>query len=282
MILKEVIEKSVLYLDKKGIESSRLEAEYLVGHALNLDRLQMHLRLDQPLTEQELKISRGLVMERGSGKPLGYVLGYQYFWGRAFYCGPGVLIPRYDSECLIEKVLKLKLPEDAKFLDFGSGSGCLGITLLLEIPRITGYLIESSPIAGKYLVQNLDKYSIFPEQAKPVIERVEHFKSTEKFDLIIGNPPYIDEQDPEVSEEVRRHEPREALFADENGLRFHRSWAMKAFEMLKSDGFLIFETGYLQKQQVMSIFKEIGFVKIESGVDLSGAHRFVMGVKGES
>ena len=209
------------------------------------------------------------------------MLNEQEFYGRKFYVNKGVLIPRQDTEVLVEEALKIlrkEKKESPKILDIGTGSGVIGITLALEIP--------DSKIMGTDIS---DKALEISEKNREILnaENIRFFKSDlfenieyKKFDMIISNPPYISNDETAVmSEDTLLHEPDEALFAEDEGLYFYNEISRKGMEYLQNEGFLLFETGYRQAETVKKIMKITGYKNINIIKDIQNIERVVIGQK---
>lgn len=216
-----------------------------------------------------------LLKRREAGEPVAYILGEWEFYARSFAVGPGVLIPRPETELIIDEVKKIFSGSEYafSFADFGSGSGCLGITIAKEFPFSTGVLIEKSKGAFKYLTHNLVSHDV-QDRLEVEMDSVERAEMDDRPDLIVANPPYIDEADTAIENQVRMHEPHEALFADANGMQCIVQWLDKAMHMLKPGGYYLFEFGYNQSNEVISLLARHSEVEMfEIKKDLSQIDR---------
>lgn len=264
------------YFQDKGIDSPRLDAELLLANVLNVDRVGIYLNYDRPLDDGELDLIRPLVKKRGQREPLQYLLGYTEFWSRRFRVTPDVLIPRPDTEILVEEALRRADKGAGCLLDVGTGSGAIAISLAGELPAwqvsaldlSTGALDVArenaalNELAGKIEWINGD-LACLPEQT---------------YDLIVSNPPYIAacEWD-ELMPEVRCHEPRMALLAEEDGLVCYRLLAAQAIARLAKGGWLLVEIGSTQADAVQQLFAEAGLKDIYLRDDYAGLPRVVGG-----
>ncbi|MEY4617358.1 MAG: hypothetical protein RJB66_2318 [Pseudomonadota bacterium] len=286
MKVKEVFEKSVQFLRDKKIESPRLETELLLASVLQTDRIGIYLKYEAPLTDTEVGRMRELVVRKSKGEPTAYLLGEKYFFGRRFAVGPGVLIPRPETEMIVEDLVRERQNGDLqdKFLvaDWGAGSGCLGLSIGLEFPKAQITLVERSPAAFGYCSKNLESLVTLEDRQRfqLVNGSVEDWNSGELMSLVVANPPYIDFQDTEVLPAVRQFEPHEALFAEEKGLAALKSWIAKAALVLAPGGRCYFEIGYQQGPTVKEFF-EAGnaFCKVEILKDFNKLDRIVKAVK---
>jgi release factor glutamine methyltransferase len=209
--VRELLARGAEFLGKKGVEAPRREAEWLLAHALGVARLEVFLALDRPLEREEVEAARALFVRRGQREPTAYVTGKREFYGREFRVGPGVLVPRPESELLVDLArARLEGRAGGSVVDVGTGSGCLAITLALERPGLRVVAIDSSARALEYARANAARLGAAVEfhlgdALAPLCE---------PFDLLVSNPPYVDpDSRAELAPEVREHEPPEALFA---------------------------------------------------------------------
>lgn len=208
---REMLARARAFLAKKGVEAPQREAEHLVAHALGLDRLHLFLALDRPLERAEIARGRELVARRGRREPTAYVLGKREFYGREFEVGPGVLVPRPESELLVDRARALLAGRaEARIADVGTGSGCLAVTLALELPGSRVSAVELAPRALEYARRNAARHGV----ALELLPGDGLAPLTGRFDLIVSNPPYVDPAErAQLAPEVCEHEPPEALFA---------------------------------------------------------------------
>lgn len=277
MKLKEVFEKSVQFFKDKKFETARLDAELLISHALKFERIQLYVRYDQPLKEDEISACREVVRRRGQGEPVAYIIGEKGFFGEIYKVGAGVLIPRPETEIIVEEAigfLKKSVVENARILDLGAGTGCIGFSILKNTVDTSLVSVEKSTEAFQYLEQNKQKL-LLQDRAKTILSAVEDLPIAElgMFDVIVSNPPYIAENDPQVEENVRKFEPASALFAQDEGLQLIKSWFGLAVRLLKPNGIILFEIGSTQGEVVKGIaeqtkaFSEVQIIKDLSGLD---------------
>lgn len=278
MKIQEVLDKTTKFFRDKSIESARLDAELLISSALGLRRIDLYLKFDQPLREEELEKCRGLVKRRTQGEPVAYILRRKEFFGFDFLVDSRVLIPRPETETLVELALDiLKKIEKPRLVDFGCGSGCIGLSLLKVCPESEAVLIDASAEALDVTRINAEALGV-ADRAQFLHQRVQDFNGQD-FDLVLGNPPYIAPEDPAVDENVRKFEPASALFADENGTQQIREWAERAFVSLGFAGTALFEIGATQGEAAKNIFTQMGFQNIRIQRDLSDRDRIVIGHK---
>lgn len=284
MKLKDVFEKSVQFFKDKKIDTPRLDAELLIAHALKFDRVQIYVKYEQPLSVSEVTACRELVRRRSQGEPVAYILGEKGFYGLLFNVGVGVLIPRPETEAIVEQALNFitkKKIENPRILDLGAGTGCIGFSILKNSPLAKLVSIEKSEQAFAFLESNLSKLEL-SDRATLIKDDVTKFEFSllEPFDIIVSNPPYIAENDPMTEAMVKKFEPSEALFANNNGLELVMKWSVQTKELLKSPGIMLFEIGHKQgptlKQHFegLKVFSEVQIIK-----DLSGLDRIIKSVR---
>lgn len=279
MKLKDVFEKTVQFFKEKKIESARLDAELLISAALKTERLNIYLRYEQPLSEAEVQTCRDFVKRRSLGEPVAYILGEKGFYAQMFSVGPGVLIPRPETELLVEEALqfinenKIDAPQ---ILDLGAGSGCIGFSILKNIASGQLTSVEKSPAAFEYLKANQNRLSL-GDRVELVLSDVMSLNFEEKkFDVIVANPPYIDPEDTLVEVNVKKFEPNEALFSAAQGVSDFKNWTNRCAAMLKPRGLMLFEIGHTQGVAARAHLEGLErFTQISVLRDLSGLDRVV-------
>ncbi len=285
MQVTEVLNRTIGFFKKKGFESARLESELLISSALGWQRIDLYSKFEYPLSVEQMNACRELVKRRTDGEPIAYILGEKGFYQDDFKVGPGVLIPRPETETIVDEVEKLRneLEGEALIFDFGCGSGCLGLSLLRVLPgaRLAGFDISETCVS--YSKENaealgLESSSQFFQNDVASLNLSD--MALEAPDLIVANPPYIAKDDPEVAEDVKSFEPSEALFSEDDGLAHIKGWALKASELLKPGGFYFFEIGHRQGQVCKDLLEQdLGFSHIEVIKDLSGKDRVIRAQK---
>ncbi|SDZ98311.1 [protein release factor]-glutamine N5-methyltransferase [Desulfuromusa kysingii] len=263
------------YFTEKGIDSPRLDAELLLAHTLQLDRVGLYLNYDRPLLAAELDKIRPLVKRRGQREPLQYLLGTTEFWSLEFVVTPAVLIPRADTEILVEEALNHTGPE-GQLLDVGTGSGAIVISLASERPtwQMTGLDISSPALAVAQ--KNVARHQL--EKRIELLQGDLAELPQRQYDLIVSNPPYISRQEwDELMPEVRCFEPQLALLADNDGLECYQQLVTQAQTRLNAHGWLLVEIGYQQAEAVKSLFLAAGFKDVFVRKDYSGQPRVVGG-----
>jgi release factor glutamine methyltransferase len=257
-------------------ESALLDAEVLLCQVLNKPRSHLRAWPDKPLQPEQLTAFRMLLEQRQKGMPIAYITGHREFWSRDFQVTPDVLIPRPDTELLIELSLKL-IPADKpiKIIDLGTGSGIIAITLAAERPR-------SQVIATDFSLAALGIARV--NAAKHHVNNIRFYQSDwftnvpdSKFNLIISNPPYIAEDDNHLRQGDVRFEPQTALCAAGQGLADIKIIASTARDYLEPCGHLLIEHGYNQQQQVQALLKDLHYDNVQTYTDLSGQPRATYG-----
>ena len=277
----EAINLSTDFLAKKNIESPRINSEHLLAHVLNCKRLDLYLSFDRPLKEEEIDMYRELIRRRGKAEPLQYIIGSVEFFGLEFMINKSVLIPRPETEILVEKIIECcdrNIP--IKILDVGTGSGNIAVSLAKNLPCCSVVAIDISEDAletasENSLLNNTDKQIVF----KKYDFMNENNLEQDSFDLIVSNPPYVSaEEFPSLRPELKVYEPRIALTDNGDGLNFYRSIAATAKILLKTKGKIFFEVGEGQAENVKNILLQNNFSEIGIFKDYSNIDRVIKGV----
>jgi len=272
MTLREALRKAAERLERHFVSSPRLNAEVLLAYCLKADKTYLYTHDDRVLNADEQQCLEDALYERVSGVPVQYIVGRQEFFGRYFRVNRSVLIPRPETEFIVEAVLGLKPADCAAILDVGTGSGCSGITLALELPKarltITDVSMEALNVARSNATQLGANVSI---ACMDLLDAVGG-----SFDFIVSNPPYISPQESSnLQTEVREHEPHVALFADDDGAGMFRKLIPSAARVLKPGGYLILEIGAGMEQRVLSLFGP-QWNRLPTRADLQGIPRTIM------
>ncbi len=267
------------FLERKGIEEARLDAELLVGHALGLDRLQLYCELDRPITDAELSNARELLVRRSRHEPTAYVTGKREFYGRDFSVRSGVLIPRPETELIVDRVRELAADYEGEIglADLGTGSGCLAVTLALELKeaRVWGTDISEEAVEiARENAQLLEAEADFRVADGVAGLRDIVAERGAPLDVIVSNPPYVETGEADsLAPEVRDYEPDGALFAPEGDPdHWARVLLESGRELLAGDGKLLVELGHMQAVRVLAMAEELGW-SASMHKDLDGVSR---------
>ena len=262
------------YLAEKGVENARRETEWLLAAALGLDRVGIYVNFDKPLTDQELAACRAFVARRAKREPLQYILGTQEFRGLDFVVNRAVLIPRHDTEVLVEEALK-RASAGSAILDIGVGSGCITVSLAHALPEAEVWGVDTSPEALAVARSNAEHLGVTVHLVEGSL--FEPF-ADKAFDLIVSNPPYIPTADlATLQPEVKDYEPCGALDGGSDGLDFYRTIVPAAPAYLNRKGRLLVEVGSGQAAAVLEIFSAAGFIDCFTATDPAGIERVVGG-----
>ena len=278
----ECINKSAEYLTKKGIESARTNAELMLAHLLQCKRLDLYLMYDQPLNNEEIERYREYLRRRGSFEPVQYIIGSVEFYGLKIKVTPSVLIPRSETELLVEAVINVTdKNRKLNILDIGSGSGNIAIALTVNLPNVIVSGIDISDDAIKIANENAEFHN--------VSERCKYFKKDilrdklndeKEYDIIVSNPPYVSESDYEkVQPEIKNYEPDIAVTDHSDGFLFYKLITEVSDKLLKHQGKLFFELGLGQCEKVKQILLNNGFENISVVQDYQNIKRVIYGVK---
>ena len=265
------------YLKSKGVDSPRTDADMLLADALGVDRVRLIIDSDKPLTKDELASYRKRIERRANGEPLAYILGRREFYGREFLVDPRVLIPRPETEGLVEIGLRdLPAEGDVRVLDLCAGSGCVGITIALERPGARVDLVEIDPGAAEVAKSNVEKHGVGDRVRVLVGDLFAPVANEPPYDGIVGNPPYVPAGDiPTLSREVR-HEPKLALDGGPDGLDLVRRIAREAGRHLVSGGGLALELTIEQPPVAAEMFRAAGFAEARAEQDFTHRDRYVV------
>ncbi len=282
--LLEVLNHAVLFLKSKDIENPRLNAEHLLAYTLGKSRMELYLHFKEPLTKPERDKYKKFLYRRVGHEPLQYIMEETEFMSLPFYVSPDVLIPRPETEILVEKVIEWRnTRKGSNILDIGCGSGAIAVSLAKYINDVKITAVDVSEDILNIAKRNADINGV-AEKIKFICSDVTKENFTEqfsdRFDTVVSNPPYISREEwKTLPEEVQSYEPRRSLCDESDGLTFFRLISRKALSLLHSGGALFFEIGYRQSSDVQSILKQQGYKDIRSVQDLNQIERVVTGVK---
>jgi release factor glutamine methyltransferase len=276
----EVVQKTTDFLAGKGVESARLNAELLIGHALGLKRMQLYLQFERVLLETELEKIRPLVKRRSQREPLQYIIGDTEWAGVKLKVDKRALIPRPETELLVELVVERLGSPPARILDLGTGTGAIALALARRYENAAVTAVDASGDALALAAENA--------AALGCADRVNFVKSNwydalradEPYEVIVSNPPYLTAEETAAAEpEVRVHEPVSALAAADEGLADLRVIIAGAGGRLAPGGLLALETGIAQHAELARCLEGAGFVAVESRKDLAERDRFMLARK---
>lgn len=260
---------------RRGIDSPRLDAELLVADALGIERIGLYLDLNRPLLEEERSAIRPLVARRREREPVAYILGRRDFHGRSFEVTPDVLIPRPDTETLVDAALEVIPRQSAcRVLDVGTGSGAIAVTLASERPEAIVTATDVSETALEVARRNARALGVAD---RIVFELRDLLDANACYDVVVSNPPYVASSDlDELQEEVRDYEPRRALEAGADGLAVIRRLLVAAGETTAQGSRLLVEVGAGQARKVVDLARQGGIWElVQLGLDLGRIERVV-------
>jgi release factor glutamine methyltransferase len=250
--------------------TARRDAELLLMHVTQLTRSGLLTHPDRQLTECQLTAYQQAIARRARHEPVQYITGKQEFYGRPFAVSPAVLIPRPETEHLVEAALALA-PRPKTILDIGTGSGILAITLALEIPAAAVTAVDISPDALTMARQNAETLNA-AQQIRFLKSDLLSGVGQEQYDCIVSNPPYVSTTEP-LEPQVRDYEPPAALYAGTDGLAIYRRLIPQAAHHLSPGGHLVLEIGQGQREAIMQLLTESGYEHIRFNADLQGIAR---------
>jgi release factor glutamine methyltransferase len=273
--VRELLGPARDYLEQKGVPSPRLDAEYLLAHVLAVGRLDLYLDHDRPLEPAEIDRLRELVRRRGRREPLAYILGSWSFYGLELRCDARALVPRPETEILVDRCLVLLADADApSIVDVGTGTGAIALALAARLPEAKVTAIDISPAALALAAENAT--------ANGLADRVELLEGDllapvagRRFDLVASNPPYV-AADADVDPEVSGYEPAAlAVYADDGGRAIHARLASEAQATLRPGGHLVIEVAEGQAAWLAERLAALGYTDVELTRDLRGVDRVV-------
>ena len=269
----EILEKSSRFLEEKEVESARLDSEHILASALNCKRLDLYLQYDRPLSETQLAAIRPLLRRRSRREPLQYILGTVEFFDISLAVDRRALIPRPETEQLVERVLaKIKRPPQ-RILDLGTGCGAIAIALTSHYPRASLTAVDQSDKALDLARENIAASGL--EDRIEVLQSDWYDAIEGAYDLIVSNPPYLSEEEWRSAQvEVREFEPRAALVAPKGGLADLETILIGAPPYLKPNGVVALETGIAHHEALALLAERLPYQGWESQDDLLGRKRF--------
>ena len=279
MNIENAIKNACKELKKNNISSALLDSELLLSKVINKDRRFILLNLDKELNQRDQDSFKNLIIKRSKGKPLAHLTGIKSFWKYDFKINEKILIPRPDSEIIIEEVLDIyKNKNNLNFLEIGIGSGCIALSILKEKKSFLATGVDLSRDCIKICRYNANKLGV-ANRIKLMKLDVDNL-ITHKYDFIVSNPPYVKKFDlKKLNKEVKNFEPRLALDGGLEGLSVIRKVVKKSSELIKTHGKLILEIGYDQKESVKKILNDNNFYINKIAKDLAKNDRCIVSTK---
>ena len=279
MNIQELIHHGSRILKKNDIISYSLDSEILMSKAIQRDRGYIMLNLNKKVGKKISDYFKDLIFQRSNHKPIAYILGKKSFWNYEFNISSDVLIPRPDTEIIVEKVLEItKNKSKQKILDIGTGSGCILLTILKEKQNFYGTGIDISKKCIDNTRINAIKLGVY-DRLKLIKSDIDNFNYG-KYDLIISNPPYINHIDfRNLDKDISNYEPKLALYGGLDGLSVFRKVITKSSKLIKKNGKLILEIGFDQKDKIKSILRENRFYINKVFKDFANNNRCIISTK---
>jgi release factor glutamine methyltransferase len=270
--LRDALRAATTRLEQHYVSSPRLNAEVLLAHCLSVDKTYLYTHDERILTPHECERYEEFLYERISGVPVQYIVGRQEFYGRYFKVNRSVLIPRPETEFVVESVLALKPSQGADIIDVGTGSGCIGVTLALELPDAKVTVTDVSLDA--LFVARENAASLGAAVSIACMDLLDAAQG--RFDFVVSNPPYVNpEESSRLQREVREHEPHVALFAGEDVFAMYGRLFASAEGVLKPGGYLISEIGFGMEDRVLSLLSD-RWDRLPTRTDLQGIPRTIV------
>jgi release factor glutamine methyltransferase len=275
--VREALRSAAERLELHHVSNARLTSELLLAHVLSVEREYLYSHDERPLTDDELQALEDRLYDRVGGIPLQYIVGRQEFFGRYFRVNPSVLIPRPETEYIVEAVLEIRQSMKQSLaapsiVDIGTGSGCIAVTLALEIPGSEVFATDVSFEA--LLVARDNATNLGAEVRFACMDVLDALRA--KVDFIVSNPPYVRRDEiTRLQREVREHEPHVALFSPEDELAIYRRLVLRGEEILKPSGHMILEIGIGMDERVLGLFGS-RWKTLPTKTDLQGIPRTIM------
>jgi release factor glutamine methyltransferase len=275
MNCSQLLEEAESRFDTGGFPTPGLDAQVLLAHSIGRDRPFLYAHPEKELSYAEMRLFRSLVARRMRGEPAAYITGEKEFWSLTFEVTPDVLIPRPDTEILVEEVLRLFGREEVRILEIGTGSGAISVALASERERVSITATDCSPEALALAGRNASKNKVNKKISFLCGDMFEPVRGT--YDIIVSNPPYLSEEEFSLlAPGVREYEPRMALVAGPDGTEFHRGLIRGARPFLAEGGWLAMELGAGQRGALEKILRENDYCDIVFHRDYAGIERVVL------
>jgi len=273
----EIVKKTSEFFATKGLESPRLNAELLVGHALGLARMRLYLEFERPVSDAELAAIRELVRRRGRREPLQHVLGYTEFHGLRLKTDARALIPRPETEFLVETLVARCAPPPEQVLDLGTGGGAIALALASAFPLARVTAVDADPGALALAAENAEATGLASRVDFILSDWFERLPGGVAYGLVVSNPPYLSAEETEAATpEVRNHEPARALTSGAGGFADIETIIAGSAGVIAPGGMLALETGTGHHASAAAAARTAGFSRTESLKDLAGRDRFFL------
>jgi release factor glutamine methyltransferase len=270
------------YFKSKDMDEPLLSAQLLLAKVLNCSKVDLYLRFEQEVLPPQREEYRGLVKRAAEAEPIAYLIGHKEFFSLDFLVGPGVLIPRPETELLVQWVIRKvrSQPRDmTQILDLGTGSGCIAVALAKFLPGKKHILaVDKSPLAVPIAQKNAERNNVSNDLTLKIGDLFQGTEKSPPFDFIVSNPPYVTEEDyTRLPKHIKAYEPAEALLAGPDGLAVIEKIVPLAREFLKSEGYLAMEIGYNQRDAVKKLLEIQGYDEITFELDAADIPRIAIG-----
>lgn len=279
----DLLQSAATQLRAAGIASPHREAEWLLAAVLKTDRAHLYLMRDRQLRPDEQATFHEYLNRRLQREPLQYVLGVCEFYGFELIVSPAVLIPRPETELLVEKVVELASTfSSPRIIDLGTGAGCIAVSLAKLIAKAQLVATDISEAALEIARENAQRHGVVERIEFRLVDMTqpEAFSADEQFDIVVSNPPYVlEEERPSLQPEIRDWEPPQALYVAGDGLRFYRCIIDFCREHLTAGGWVACEMASQRRTKIEQLFREAGFRELQIIKDLAGLDRHVIGQK---
>ena len=279
MNYNQILKEGENFLKKSNIKNPNLDTELILSKVINKKREEILLNTNNKLNNTDFIKFKNYLFRRHHKEPMAYILGYKHFWKYKFLTNKSVLIPRPDTELIVEEALKyLPINKSKKILDVGTGSGCIAVSLVKERAKCKATAIDISRKAINVAKTNAKLHQV-ENKIKFINIDIDKYKSS-NYDLIISNPPYINSIDfKRLDDDIKFHEPKIALSGGFDGFRDIKKIIIVSKRMLKFNGRLIIEIGHKQKNQSVKMLNENGYYVNKISKDLSGKDRCIISTK---